>query len=74
MQTGLKCEAIDSGDNLHARMQDSTLESGHDHPVKKPRVADSDTKEFEDEEEQGKNITLSEVASAFLKTAFRTIP
>ena len=75
-QSGMKLGATDSGSILYAGLQDSDLVSGQDHPAKRPRTADGDIEEFEHEGEQDELedqlVTLSEAASAFLETAFKS--
>ena len=75
-QSGMKRGATNSGNIPYASSQDSDLASDQDLPAKRPRMVESDTKEFEDDGEpqdevEYQLVTLSEVASAFLETAFK---
>ena len=76
-QSGIKRGATNSGIIPHAGSQDSDLASGQDLPAKRPRTAESDTEELEDDGEpqdevEDQLVTLSEAASAFLETAFKS--
>ena len=76
-QSGMKHGAINSGNSLYAGSQDRDLASGQDLPAKRPRAAESDTEEFENngepqDEVEDQLVTLSEVASTFLETAFKS--
>ena len=51
LQSGMKHGATDSGIIPHAGSQDSDLAFGQDLPAKRPRTAESDTKELEDDGE-----------------------
>ena len=76
-QSGMKCGATDSGIIPYAGSQDSDLASGQDLPAKSPRMVESDTKELKDDGEpqnevEDQLVTLSEAASAFLETTFKS--
>ena len=50
-QSGMKRGATDSSIIPHAGSQDSELASGQDLPAKRPKTAESDTEELEDDGE-----------------------
>ena len=77
LQSGMKHGATDSGNIHHTGLQNNDLVSSQDLPAKRPRMMKSDTEEFEDDEElqdevEDQLVTLSEAASAFLETAFKS--
>ena len=51
LQSGMKHRATDSGIIPYAGSQDSNLASGQDLPAKRPRTAESDTKQLKDDGE-----------------------
>ena len=76
-QSGMKRRATNSGIIPYAGSQDSNLASSQDLPAKRPRMAESDTEELKDDGEpqdevEDQLVTLSEVASTFLETAFKS--
>ena len=72
----MKCGAFDNGSTLYVGLQDSNLVSHQGCSTKRPRIMESNIKEFEDEVEQDELedqlVTLSEAASGFLETAFKS--